>query len=1267
VTTKAKNLNALGRTTAAITFTRFNNKTVESRNAGQARTKRIATNHSCVAVLKRPLVLAFTVVLASLAFSAAPALASRGHQYTTSFGARCLAEPGCTGEELFKPNGVAINEATGDVYVVDEGEGAVGGRVVRFNKAGVFQGEFNGSGLDGEGVAAGFKEPKEPGEVETGKFDKPETIAVDNSCVLLKLSEPKCKEEDPSNGDVYVVDAGKEHRVIDKYTAEGEYVGQISEAAGSSFNVEPLDGVAVDSSGSVWIYQEGLAISEFTNGVPNKFVKSVRVALSALGDPGFAVDSEGDFYLSYEEKPGGPRIAKVRPSGEPVVREVDTEPSSSVAVDQTNDNALIDNLTSVAVFESSGTELKERERLGKEGGVKHLKEGAGIGVNASASTGSIIYVADAGTGEVVVFGPDQPAPPKVESNSESFSSVTSRGASLEAKINPQSEAGEAATAYHFEYGPCPTLDPSSCVGAAYTEVPGSAGQLSPDYESHQVSAVLEGLSPHTTYHFRAVARNSHNQENEYEPGAELTFTTEAAGGELVLPDNRGWELVSPPNKEGADIEPLAETGVIQAAASGNGITYLANAPTEASPQGYAIKAQVLSSRSSAAWSSRDISIPHSSAPGITNGQEYDFFNPELTLSAVQPFGEFNPGLSAEASESTAYLHDLSGSCGSDCYHPLVTGKPGFANVPAGTVFGEAEECQPKVTGTGAPRPICGPQFVGASEDLSHVVLRSSEALTGGAHGLFEWNEGSLSPVSVLPDGEATADAGLGLESKSARGAISTDGSQIVWEAVSGLYLRDMTLDETVQLDKAEAKCEGEAKCTSGGARFQIANTDGSRIFFTDENRLTSDSGATPEKRADLYECQIVFDPKLSCELSDLTPERGGEAASVQGGVLGASSDGSYLYFVAKGVQSGANGEGKGPTSGKPNLYVRHEASTSFIATLASGDEHDWEETLRGQPTRVSPNGQYLELMSQGSPTGYDNRDLTTGQPTAEVYLYDAATSKLTCASCMPTAVRPVGAEYHKLEPGTGGLVGGPRGIWPASALVAANVPGWTAIENKGESRYQPRYLNDEGRLFFNSADALVPQDSNGTEDVYEYEPAGIGGCSEAGETFSARAGGCVSLISSGSSNKESAFLDASESGNDVFFLTYSRLSPIDTDNSIDVYDAHVCTGASPCIAYPTVQSPPCTTEASCKASPSPQPSIFGAPPSATFQGPGNLAPAAVVKAKAKPLTRARKLSKALAACHKDRKKAKRANCEKAARKKYGPIKRAKKKTRKKGK
>ena len=101
-------------------------------------------------------------------------------------------------------------------------------------------------------------------------------------------------------------------------------------------------------------------------------------------------------------------------------------------------------------------------------------------------------------------------------------------------------------------------------------------------------------------------------------------------------------------------------------------------------------------------------------------------------------------------------------------------------------------------------------------------------------------------------------------------------------------------------------------------------------------------------------------------------------------------------------------------------------------------------------------GSWLAFSSESSLTGYDNRDAKSGLPDSEVYLYNAVSGKLVCASCNPSNARPVGS---------------------------AEVPLSTQIGGS-------RSLFDSGRLFFNSAGGLVPQDSNGNWDVYEYEPVG---------------------------------------------------------------------------------------------------------------------------------------------------------------------------------
>jgi hypothetical protein len=158
------------------------------------------------------------------------------------------------------------------------------------------------------------------------------------------------------------------------------------------------------------------------------------------------------------------------------------------------------------------------------------------------------------------------------------------------------------------------------------------------------------------------------------------------------------------------------------------------------------------------------------------------------------------------------------------------------------------------------------------------------------------------------------------------------------------------------------------------------------------------------------------------------------------------------------------------------------------------------------------------------------------------------------------------------------------------------------------------------------------------------------------------------LISSGTSNEESVFVDASGAGpgggegEDVFFMSAARLTPQDVDSALDIYDAHVCTSAAPCASGTLTVPPACTGTDSCRSAPPAAPDTFGPPASATFHGPGNQAPTTTtVKVKTAAEVKAEKLAKALKLCKKDQKKVRRNKCEKAARKKFGPTKTAKKK------
>jgi hypothetical protein len=553
-------------------------------------------------------------------------------------------------------------------------------------------------------------------------------------------------------------------------------------------------------------------------------------------------------------------------------------------------------------------------------------------------------------------------------------------------------------------------------------------------------------------------------------------------------------------------------------------------------------------------------------------------------------------LSPLTTERTPYLRE---NTEPPLYTPLLTSKEGFANVPPGTEFDRV-----------------GLHLMGANAGLTDIVFVSNAPLAAGAqeNSLYRWSAGQVAPVSELPadEGGGVIVGKLGSALGSVRHAVSDDGSRVLWGPGSpgygasidfpALYLRDTEREETVRLDVVQSGA-GEGPALPA---FQGANAAGTVVFFTDSQRLTED--ASPEGR-DLYRCEIPAGASDDgcASLTDLSaPLSGsGESAQVKDQVSALSEDGARLYFVAEGIlDMQPNLEGASAVAGEPNVYLWQQGEGArFVATVSGGDVTTWG----GLPTQdlgyagnisaaASPSGRYYAFMSERSLTGYDNRDAASAEPTEEVFRYDAVTDALACVSCNPTGASPVGQRIPNL---TATMVDAREAWlnrWMAAILPQARVEGF------GDTFYRPRAVSDSGRVFFNAVDSLVPGDSNGDWDVYQYEPSGVGTCtpSTAGAAVSRSGQGCVGLISSGTAEEEAVFLDASTSGDDVFLLSSAQLSPLDQDTVYDAYDARA--GG---VQARLPSSSECLGEA-CQ--PPPQTPADSTPASNTFRGAGNVKP-----------------------------------------------------------
>ncbi len=1269
----------------------------------------------------RRLCAALFAVLACLALaSSASAFSQRGFAFNE---AASFGSTGTGAGQMLQPAGIAVNQVTGDIYVMDAGNN----RVDQFNAAHEFVRAW------GEGVINGANEfqicTKETG-CTMGKAGKKKgelhgagAIAVDSN------------PSSPSFGDVYVEvkpfeeevgnkEVELEEMLIQKYEGTtGKVVTTITgwRPIGKGESLEPFEepfGIAVDEHGNLFVYNEEEEIYELNNEVKNKFVRVYNYEVEGRSADGLAAAANKTFYiahnepalnegektpklfgkyvLGFEHEPGESQEEAREEGAKEVLLGINEavlfEPSSGIAVSPDNQDALVDTGTNVVIFNQAGETV---QRLGAGGEAGALERSTAVAANNKSNE---VLAADAGHNRIAVFSAEPAGKPRIEEAGDSHAAATHLD--LNASIAP----GGQPTTYWFRYSPEAVPPASQPCTSPCVEVPAPHANLATGAEGNfaNVNAApveIAGLTPRTVYHYIAFAANASGTAESPEQGVR---TPAPALGE-ALPDGRRWELVSPDKgKNGATVEAQTrEGGLIQAAADGHGITYITSTAFEGAEGNRAPEPnQILAFRhddgSASHWSNRDINTPNGEPTGIAAGSPtaYQWFTANLSEAVVLPRSEIQ--LSPEAHQNpTAYRRTNDGSCEeevtSSCYKPLVND----TNVTAETEI-EGKKEKALYGGLVEPVPYLTP-------DGGHAVIESKAALTNEkaaiGSNIYEWSAetGQLKLVNVLSSGTPVGSPRLGAtgapSSKSVRHAVSTDGSRVIFSGGgSSLYQRNMETGKTLRVDQPE---EGVTP-GFGEPQFQTASEDGKTIFFLDDARLTKTSTAAPE-HPDLYVCEVeeVAEPK--CNLTDLTVNGNpAEPANVQGAVPGAAKDGSDVFFVANGALSGGAAKGscknelqiriqdeETAPANVCNLYVRHRTApgqwgpTKLIATLSIEDEPDWAVgealDLGLMVSHVSPSGEWMAFMSDRRlPTatnhaGYNNNDANSGKPDEEVFLYNATTSKLVCASCDPTGARPVGV-HDMLESGEGLglLVDRPR-IWK-SRWIAANIPGGTKL-GVTTSFYDSRALLDNGRLFFNTAQSLVSQDENGKQDVYEYEPPGIAGpggttpCTTESETYGEASLGCVSMISSGKDSRESAFLDASESGNDVFFDTAGKLAPIDADSAFDVYDAAVCgqPGTESCVPPPEALVPPCVGEG-CRDAP-PENGSTGAGAAGTLAASGSNSTRHEVLGATeekkpvttrKPLTRGQKYAKALKACKKIKSKSKRAKCVAQAKKKYGP-------------
>jgi len=632
-----------------------------------------------------------------------------------------------------------------------------------------------------------------------------------------------------------------------------------------------------------------------------------------------------------------------------------------------------------------------------------------------------------------------------------------------------------------------------------------------------------------------------------------------AGPAASLPDCRAYEMVSPPGKNGSYVN-SGDHGLFawgQASAAGDSVAYTANGAFPGSVTNGAVNFY-LASRGEDGWTTQSLLPP----------QAFSYGQSLVDPVFVAYSSELSEGILLDATDSP----------------PLVSGEQETTTPGTANLF-----LRDDATGTyaliNAPAPGLHPTpyqpiFDGATADFATLIFNAKAALTpdapaptGGVDNLYESTGGAVSLVSEIPPaGEPSCgpagpacvpathggafgkanDESLFSEGSLVR-AISADGSHIFFTAEGNLYVRENGAT-TVQVDAPQG-----GPGPGGGGEWATAAADGSEVFFYDAASAGLTADTVPGSGENLYDYDTLTDT-----LTDLTT---GPAAEVQGVVDEASEDGSYLYFVARGDLTGEeeNSLHHKAEAGAENIYLSHDGTTSFVDTAVTGSEEIASRSLPlvyHSASRVTPDGRHLAFFAENDPA-------FTERVHRELFEYSADSGRLShlCACA--------GSSFPQAEAsGEGG-------------------------QQLSDLQYTRALSDDGSRVFFESYDPLLPQDTNGQLNVYEYELDGAGSCQADP--------GCLYSISSGTSAARSDFVDASASGDDVFVTTAQQLVPADTDGATDLYDARVEGG------FPSPPSPaPCLGDA-CQAAPTivndPTPASF------TFSGAGNLPPSVAVPAK----------------------------------------------------
>ena len=1106
---------------------------------------------------------------------------------------------------------VAVDQSSGDVYVADTSDGVVD----RFNSANEYKSQLTGlsnafglaSDSSGdiyvaEGGSGGVFEFDSSGSqileiagTPSGSFENLTSVAVD------------------STGDVYVADRGR--KVVDEFDSSGTFLDQVGGTPSGSFS-DP-EGVAVNAGGDLYVADR----RESSVGVVDVFGPSVVVPDVATGAASSVTDTTAT--VAGTVNPDSTATTYQFEYGTSTTKGFVSE--GELARRLALFDAGGGSRAGVAPPPSAAGGVRARNQAASPASVgsdssTHTLTASLVGLAPNTVYHYRILAANANGTNPGVDGTFQTTGPP-SFGAQSVTGLTHTGATINAEVN----SGGHDTHVHVEYGTSAGYGSSTApidIGSEKTDQSVSVALTGlasgTTYHYHVVASSPDSPNPFDGPDQSFVTFTAFLPTSSALPDGRVY--------ELVSPAVPGQDAnIYVPEAGNGDLDGSGEHGIrsglpFQVSSDGEKVVYPGDPPPTGGTgqSGDALGNEYLARRSpgggwtqavqgpvgneSAFSSDLSVGVLQRTPPGTDTGAPPEYGNLFSHATAGDEGGEYHPFFTVAPRYSPGDFFGTVGFRGSREGLGYAGANTGTSAVPASSHL--LFEANNALTSNAAG---------GSGEDPSSHFPFADE------NNLYDSVGGQPYLVNVLPDGKTEADASFGSFPMEAEDhpadfshVISADGSRIFWtqlepfeatisdgekaieERSKALYVRENDTSSDAATVQADASTlpgtEKEKEEKGGGGRFWTASADGSRVFFTDCRQLTEGSTAVSsggcehynEAEAlvltgnDLYEYEVNPEAGKPGVLRDLTvdertaKETGDPLGADVQGVVGVSEDGSYVYFAAGGVLAdNENGEKEKATprdceAGNAgtgcNLYVRHEGVTTFIATLSLADNSnvtpfdgvagdgksgDWRADVGFRTAQVTPDGRSLLFVSNRSLTGYNNGGpgvLSNGNevPLDEVFLYEAGASELRCVSCNPTGEPPVTTKFNTYSQPLGGF-------FPVNQSAT----------------YQPQVISDNGgRVFFDSGEPLVPQDTNGWLDVYEWErPASpsepTNSCTRSSPSFSERDGGCTYLLSGGTDPEDSYLLGVDASGENAFIVSRAQLLAQDRGDDDVVYDARV--------------------------------------------------------------------------------------------------------------